>query len=108
MREPAQGGAPQSLQYITADSHQPNGRDRHTIVLAGHRQSGRSDQELYGIGSGFLRLATAEGCAVDSDKVKNDGDLSLSQAGPLGEFHAPSTCAETRFRRISARRLAAG
>lgn len=48
------------------------------------------------IGSGFLRLAPVERCAIDPDTVKNDGDfardgdLCLSHANPLGEFHAPS------------------
>ena len=41
-------------------------------------------------------MAPVEGCAIDADTVKNDGefardgDLCLSYANPLGELHALS------------------
>ncbi len=81
---------------VQSSRNQPNERGRHNTVPAGHRQSGRPDQELYKIGSGFLHLAPVKGCAVDPNTVKNDGDfardgdLCLSHADPLGELHAPS------------------
>jgi hypothetical protein len=61
---------------VQSSRHQPNERGRHNTVPPGHRQSGRPDQELYKIGSGFLRLAPVEGCAIDPDTVKNDGDFA--------------------------------
>lgn len=55
---------------VQSSRHQPNERGRHNTVPAGHRQSGRPDQELYKIGSGFLRPAPVERCAVDPDAVQ--------------------------------------